>query len=244
VDFEGSGYKGFEFELKGYQERNVETLLKTLSTKEAQTTIKELAKIEKDSWKQMGLIMLSLKEISVNGLAGFTDIGVGEDLINSLKDTLTTQINSAIAPLKNELIAMINTLLSPIMPFLEQAINELSSLISRGTGAIQALIEGRFDEWLRQEQLRLTPDVENWNVRWTETYYETLYVLARDNPNIQYYQDLFYQSFHMTVAEYEALQASGQAGGTMSGQFDIDLDALQNMIDNMNLDQFFDEEEE
>lgn len=239
-----------DFELKGYQERNIETLLKTLSSKEANKTITELAKIEKQEWAMMGLIMSNVKDITENGLAGLTDIGVGEELLSSLKDTLKTELNSALAPLKNELMDAINTLLEPIMPYLEWGINTLATMISVGTSALRGLITGNFSDLNRTIE-QLFPGANEWKANEFIPDYYNQYaenqVVAWEYNWRTGHRDKNPEWVNRLLDEYgsfAAYDAAATAAGTYSGQFDIDTDVLENLLNNMNLDFNMDEEEE
>lgn len=182
-DFEGTGFKGAEFEMKGYQERNLETLLKTLSNKEVQKTVTEMAKIEKEEWLAMGVIALSLKDIAHLGISNVTDLAIFSGLKQGVQDTLKTELAAAFAPLKNELISIVNGLVSQILnlPIVKDAFTWITEMIQRGAGAITAILEGRFDEFLRDLQLQLQEEgvIQEYRTEasermaaWQEEYWE------------------------------------------------------------------------
>ena len=70
-EFEGSGFKGAAFEQKGMEERNLQTLLKSLSNKETQKSIEALSNIERDEWKTMAITETMLN--SFVSLVGTSD---------------------------------------------------------------------------------------------------------------------------------------------------------------------------
>lgn len=136
LDFEGSGFKGAVFEQKGFQERNLESLLIALGSKEAEKTVTELAKIKKDQWREMGT--------AVDQLKGFIELGGTDEIFTNLKTHITTSISTqvevALEPLTNLINELINTALEPFIDKLTTIVNDLTAFI--GEGAEGALIGG------------------------------------------------------------------------------------------------------
>ena len=122
----GSGRRGFGFEQKGFQERNLGLLLETLSKKETQKSIEALSKIDKDEWTAMATTAITLNN--------FISLGGASTLISSVNETIKVQINSLLSPLTNEINQKITDLLSPfINDILNPAINELTTFIATNT---------------------------------------------------------------------------------------------------------------
>ena len=156
-NFEGSGYKGVEFEQKGMEERNLDVLLKSLSNKRTQKAIEELSKIEPESWDKMSSITKDI--LSFTGMTSGTDIELLSGIKSTIIDTLETELSYALAPIKNEITGVINNLLSPVMPLLMNisngiagAINSWFDFSSTGMWATAgrkyfAGVEDRKDKW-------------------------------------------------------------------------------------------------
>lgn len=242
VNIQPGEFRGWDIEKKGYQERNLETFLKTISNKEAQKSIESLAKIEKEDWVSMNGVIQEIK-----GFVGGTNVGVAGDLTESIKDTLKTELNNAIAPLKNELMNGINQLLAPFMPLIGAAVGEISTLIQRGIGAIQALIEGRFDEWFREEQIALQETgapqgIQTWltesQAEQTLSYYESMYHQGHPEMIPAWAVDILNQ-----YGSFAAYEAAASAAGIYSGQFDVDPSVIEDILSNLNLPNFDEEED-
>lgn len=238
-------------EAGGWEEHHIMNLEKELALllkeKEVQKAISELTKIEKDEWVLMGSIMGDLKQIASSGLGQLTNVGVAGDLTESIKDTLKTELNNAIAPLKNELMNVINQLLAPFMPLIGAAVGEISTLIQRGVGAIQALIEGRFDEWFRQEQIALQETgapqgIQTWltesQAEQTLSYYESMYHQGHPEMIPAWAVDILNQ-----YGSFAAYEAAASAAGIYSGQFDVDPSVIEAILSNLNLPNFDEEED-
>ncbi len=137
----GSGRKGFGFEQKGFQERNLALLLETLSKKEVQKSIEALAKFEKDEWVEMANTATSLNN--------FVALGGVSTLTSSIKETIKLQIDSLLSPLKNELNQGIAELINPLLEILTPVINDLTTFLAdnavgAGVGGIAGLIASKF----------------------------------------------------------------------------------------------------
>ena len=129
----GSGRRGFGFEQKGFQERNLGLLLETLSKKEVQKSIEALSKFDKDEWIAMAATATTLNN--------FISLGGASTLISSVKETIKLQIDSLISPLKNELNELINTLLKPILPLLTDIVNTLTPIIQWIADRVQDILD-------------------------------------------------------------------------------------------------------
>ena len=148
----GSGRRGFGFEQKGFQERNLALLLDTLSQKETQKSIEALSKIDKDEWKAMALTTQTLREfITLGGTSALVT-----SLTTSIKETFTLQIESLLSPLTNTINQAITDAMTPfiddvitpiinninqtitdnIVPLLQPIIDDLANFLSENaTGA-------------------------------------------------------------------------------------------------------------
>ena len=242
VNIQPGEFRGWDIEAKGYQERNLQTFLETISNKEAQKSIESLAKIEKDDWISMNGVIQKIK-----GFAAGTDLGILSGVGDTLRDTIRTELNNAIAPLKNELMNMINQLFAPFLPLIEDAVAAISTLIARGMGAIQSLIEGRFEEWFRQEQLTMqeTGAPQAFQTWITETraeqmliYYESMYHQGHPEMIPAWAVDILNQ-----YGSFAAYEAAASAGGVYSGQFDLDPSVIDDILSNLKLPTFDEEED-
>ena len=122
----GSGRRGFGFEQKGFQERNLGLLLETLSKKETQKSIEALSKIDKDEWIAMSN--------TVTTLNNFISLGGVSTLVSSIKETIRLQIESLLSPLTNEINQAITDILTPfINDILNPMINDLTTFLSENT---------------------------------------------------------------------------------------------------------------
>ena len=138
----GSGRRGFGFEQKGFQERNLALLLDTLSKKETQKSIEALSKIDKDEWNAIA--------ITATTLNNFVTLGGVNTLTNSVKETIKLQIESILSPLTNEINQAMTEILTPfINDILTPVINELNTFLSEnqtgaGAGGIIGGVIGAF----------------------------------------------------------------------------------------------------
>ncbi len=122
----GSGRKGFGFEQKGFQERNLALLLETLSKKEVQKSIEALAKFEKDEWVEMANTATSLNN--------FVALGGVSTLTSSIKETIKLQIDSLLSPLTNNINQAITDIIAPfIADILQPMINDLNDFLAVNT---------------------------------------------------------------------------------------------------------------
>ena len=168
IEFEGSGRKGFDFEEKGYQERNLNNLLKSLSKKKTQEAIKDLSEIEPESW----FSMVAITEKLTSGIGGGTDLSLLSDLKDDLTSIIKTELEYALAPLKNEFNDLINTALEPFMPFLTNIFNWLGGILGDIGGAIRDGF-GLFDPEYKEENLPRFDEYMFWLSNYVANYYIT-----------------------------------------------------------------------
>ena len=116
--------------------------------KEAEKTISTLAKIKPQAWKAMGETIETITDFIEGGaVGGLKDIG------QDLQETITLQIEDFLSPLKNEVEQALADALAPIMPAINDLVKEVATLFSRGMGAIEAALTGKWEEWLRKETI-------------------------------------------------------------------------------------------
>jgi hypothetical protein len=154
---------------------------------------------------------------------GGSDLGILSGVTDKIEDTIKTQFDSITSELTNMINTTINTLLEPFMPAIETALNGFNTILSRGTGAIEALITGKFDEYIKNLKLELQDQVDTWQQQQTERFWGS--ERGRDLIEMLYGVDL------------DALEAAAAAGGVYSGQFDIDPDALAAILEKLDLPQ-------
>ena len=121
-NFEGSGHRGAAFEQKGFQERNLQLLLKTLSNKTVQKSVEALSQIEKDEWRSMAETTLALNS--------FVELGGAGKLLSSIKDTIDLKMDEYLAPLQNEINQQITDLINPLIELITPVVNDLSTFIA------------------------------------------------------------------------------------------------------------------
>ena len=116
--------------------------------KEAEKTISTLAKIKPQAWKAMGETIGILEDFLEGGvIGGLADIG------QDLKETVSLKVQEALSPIKNEVEQALAEALAPIMPAIQAIATEVATLFGRGMGAIEAIVTGKWDEWLKQETI-------------------------------------------------------------------------------------------
>ena len=102
----------------------------------ALAVLKEIKSIKKEEW---GLIHENLKT-----LKGFIDMNAKkvlsgfDDMILSLKETISLKLSEALSPLGNEITGLLNAALDPILAQFSPIINNLASFV--GDNAIGATI--------------------------------------------------------------------------------------------------------
>ena len=138
----GSGFKGPGFEMKGFQQRNLENLLKTLSNKETQKSIEALSKIKKDEWKAMATTAIMLNSfLTLGGIEAFTS-----RFTESIKNTIELKIDEFLSPLNNQINQAISDILAPFLAnILTPVVNNLTTflgdnMVGAGIGGIAGAI--------------------------------------------------------------------------------------------------------
>ena len=131
--------RDWEFEKKGYQERNIENLVKVLGKKEATDALKGLGEIDTESWVNMNSTVGTLKEIIDLGGAS---VVVG-DFKEHVKGVVEDNVALAIAPLKNQISVIVSEYLKPVYDIINDVGNDMSGLISDyKTGAFWGAMVG------------------------------------------------------------------------------------------------------
>lgn len=153
---------------------------------------------------------------------GGSDLDLLGGIKDSITDTLKTELSGATAELVNGINTAINTILEPLMPFIMEAVNGINTMLSRGMGAIEALITGKFDEYIKNLKLELQPEVDKWQVMMTE--------------RMAQWQKPAYEWIYGW--DIDALEASALEGGVYSGQFDLPPDAYEDILNNLKLPDF------
>ena len=125
----------------------------------------------------------------------------------------------------------INTLLEPFMPLIQAGITTFNTLLTRGTNAIQAMIEGKFDQYLKNLKLEMQDEVDAWQKDFTEAIWASDLGRAIIDSNLA----------QAGLPSSTELEASALAGGIYSGQFDLVPDTLADMLANMNIPTFDEE---
>jgi hypothetical protein len=95
------------------QEKNLEHLIKVLGTKESIDALSEIGDIEKDTWKDIAVSIVSLKDFVTGG-------GISV-LKTEISGIVQEQIYGAFSPLMNELQPIIDEVyraIEPIIPYL------------------------------------------------------------------------------------------------------------------------------
>ncbi len=198
-------------------------LARILSDKETQKSISALAEIEKDEWKDIATTAKKLYDFI--GLGGYSELALS--IKSGLKEQIEGQFAQLTAPIKNAIIDVINTILEPFMPFIEDAVNNISNLLTVGMGAIEALFTGKLDEFIKDLQLKMQDEVHAFQVKLTEEFWSS--ELGKTKFDLLYSQNLPGRYQGMSLDE---LAQSALEGGVYSGQFELspeDLEKLMNM---------------
>jgi len=202
--------------------------------KEQKELLEAMEKIPVEKFRDMKDMLGKVE--SLFNVAGGSDLGILSGLTESIKDTITTEINAAIAPLKNELIAGINTALAPIMPYIEVAINALATAIGLGFSAWTALFTGKWADFEKRLEA-IFPGITEWRedfrVSQTNLFWGGGLGTAIIDANLA-------AAGLPSVAE---LNDAGIAGGVYSGTFDgLDYDAITAMLAALDLPTYDEEE--
>lgn len=138
---------GQAFHLPAAQEKNVNTLLKIFSKKEATAALTEMAKVDKSTWENIQSTVSDLRDISALG-------GVS-NIVQSFRETIELQIQRITTPLTNEVNQLIIAALAPIETILTDIFNNLSTFIAANSvgGAIGGIAGSIVGEFLPGGQL-------------------------------------------------------------------------------------------
>ena len=121
--------KGWEFEQKGFQERNVESLLKVLNKKEATEALTEIGKLNEETWRNVRSSVADLRAfVEMGGVSALITIFEGR-----VKDVVTLQLESALAPIKTSLTLVIDDFLSPAYDSIAAIATQLSGFVEENT---------------------------------------------------------------------------------------------------------------
>lgn len=126
------GGRGWGFEKKGFQERNMENLLKVFSKKEATEALTAMGETSKEAWGDIKETVTSLKDI--------VDIGGTTEILQSLRtqveESLALAIEGALSPITNTMNTIIGDALAPIFEHLTSISNTIAGFIEgKETGA-------------------------------------------------------------------------------------------------------------
>ena len=185
----------------------------------------KMNKISVEKWINiLGTVTLLDKIIDKGGL----DVSLIAGWTSDIKETIKSEIELAISPLKNEIMAGINAALAPIMPYISVAVNNITSFIGLGFASWTALFTGKWDDFERRLE-EMFPGIgqakEDYMKHITEEYWSGPVGRAK-------IEAMLAAAGLPTIA---VLEASALAGGVYSGQFDINLEALAKMLENLEL---------
>ena len=137
--------------------------------KEAEETLKALSKVKPKTWKVMGETIETITDFVDSGVVGgLKDIG------QDFKNTLSLQVEEALAPLSNQIDQALSDALAPIMPEIQAFTSEIASFFSLAIGSWKAIITGEWDDVL-QDITNIMPDwfkqlKNDFNQRWYEMW--------------------------------------------------------------------------
>ena len=196
--------------------------------KAQQELVEKMNKMPLEKFFQLAYMLNTLERMFDKG---GSDLGILTGITDSITDTITTELKGATSELMNSINTSINAILEPLMPMIQTALNGFNTLLSRGIGGIEALLTGKFDQYIANLKLELQDQVTAWQVRTTELYYSSL--LGRTQIEAQ-----LLAAGLPTIAE---LEAQAIAGGVYSGQFDLDPDALARALADLQIPTFEEE---
>jgi len=114
-----------------------------------------IAKIKAKQWKAMGKTVEQMKE--------FADSGGLEGFVGDLQETLSLQVQDALAPLKNEVNEAVMNALAPIMPQIVEFLAGVTDFLVVGIGGLEALLTGNWDTWIDKQIRKFQKDLESLN---------------------------------------------------------------------------------
>lgn len=181
--------------------------------------INKMGKIPTEKWKSMLDTVISVENIVDKG--GF-DLSLIEGWKDELKKTFETELEYIVSPFLNEITALINATLEPFMPAIQIVLGSLTELIQRGFGLIEALIEGKLDEFLYDLKVEAQ---QAGALSWWDTPAQHVTAIANFERNFPH-------------IDLTALSAQGTAGGVYSGQFDITPEESEKIIEQKRIGGF------
>lgn len=120
---------------KGLQERNLDTLLKIFSKKEATEAITAIGKMEANTWIQVRDTVRDLKDVVAMG-------GVGT-IVDNLTESIQLRLDQAMAPINNQLSSIVTDTLGPIYADLQALATDMAAFVADGpTGAFWGSMVG------------------------------------------------------------------------------------------------------
>ena len=131
---------GQAFHLPAAQQKNMESLLKVLSKKEATDALTELGKIKSDTWTDIKDSVIGLKDFVVGG--GISTIK------EEIRQVLNEEVTGIMSPLLNEfqpLFSLFYDAIEPILPLIQDVVtwivNVLKPVIQWIADTLGAIIE-------------------------------------------------------------------------------------------------------
>lgn len=148
---------------KGFQERNLENLLKVLENKEAQKTLQVLAEVPREQWADIKESTHNIKAIVEGG--GIDTIIA--DFKGHIVTTIEENIDAQLAPIYNEIDAIINKVITQFFVDwgLDKLANDTAAWLSdystgsflgamvggvwgKGGEVVGAIVGAAFEQWL------------------------------------------------------------------------------------------------
>lgn len=185
-DFEGSGLGGFDFEEKGYQERNANNLQEILSSKKSTDAIENLSKIKPEAWAQ-----LAESTQQIIDMAGRLDPGVIDQLTSTIKEYVGSRFDAIIAdflaPYMPAILGVLNDYIFPAIDWImdwpiqgifnsiETFFNEIFTGFPRITQALDQII------WQNQQAL-LAAERARKQAWYDEIFFPEMDQLYADHP--------------------------------------------------------------
>lgn len=108
-----------------------------MSEETSEKALSIIAKIKAKQWKEMGRTVTQIKD--------FTEAGGMGDFVGDLKDTLSLQVQDALAPLKNEVNEAIMEALTPIMPEIVIFMTGVTDQFVLAIKSWEAILTGNWD---------------------------------------------------------------------------------------------------
>lgn len=138
---------------------------------QAKKFVEAAAKIKPKQWKAMTETIGVLGKFLDSGVSGaLSDIG------QDFKDTLSLQLEAALAPLSNQIDQALSEALAPIMPEIVIFTNEIAEWFSISIGSWKAIITGEWDDVL-QDITNIMPD---WFKQWKNSINQYFYEFGQD----------------------------------------------------------------